>query len=193
MALKIATATRAYPGERLCGDACGFWHTPDKVVLALCDGLGHGDEASVASQAAIKSIGMNLESSCEEIFACCDIALRKTRGAALAVATVNLNCNELTIGTVGNIRALLLRPEKDLRLGGARGIVGAGFTHLKPETIPIRKGDILTLFSDGFDEFLPIRKVIEGHSTEPEALVQHMINQLASPDDDAGILMYQHE
>ncbi len=192
MALTITTATQAYPGETVCGDTCGFWQIPNGAILAVCDGLGHGQAAAEASQAAIQCIAENLHASCDEMFLLCDDALRSTRGAALAIATINLNANQLTIGTVGNIRTLLLRNTKDIRLGGARGIVGAGFSHLQPETIDLLKDDILLLFSDGFDEFPAFRSLFNGTDALPETILQQMMLQFARPDDDASILLYKH-
>lgn len=192
MALNIATATRAYPGETQCGDACSYWVVDNKAVFAVSDGLGHGSEAAQASIAAIQCIDAHLHESCTDIFTHCDRALRNTRGAALAIASLDLHTGQLTIGTVGNIRALLLRAEKDLRLGGARGIVGAGFGLLKPENIQLRSGDILTLFTDGFDEFPPIRQYIDGPLVHPEHVLEQVIAELSRPNDDAGILLYQH-
>ncbi len=193
MALKIATTTRAYPGQTVCGDACGYWQIAQGVILAVCDGLGHGHAAAEASHAAMTCISENLTAPCDKLFALCDNALQSTRGAALAIATINLQTNLLTFATVGNIRALLLRnTQKDLRLGGARGIVGAGFNHLQPESILLEPDDTLLLFSDGFDEYPAFRQLFTANVVEHTTLLQQMMAQFSREDDDASILLYQH-
>lgn len=192
MAVTIGCATRPIKGESVCGDCCGWWSHGTRIVLAVADGLGHGREAAKASEAAISCIGNNLERSCEDIFAECDAQLRNTRGVALAVAMIEPVSGRMTVGTVGNIRILLLRESQGLRLDGGRGIVGAGYNKLLPESLVLAPGDVLTIFSDGFEEFPSLRSFLvePEHSAQQQA--QAILEHCARNDDDASILLYRH-
>ncbi len=193
MALIVDCATRPREGETVCGDVCGWWSLPDRFVLAVADGLGHGPEAAYAALAAMDCIEANLAVSCEEMFAECDKGLRNTRGAALAIAVVEPGLNRIIFGAVGNIRALLLRQPSDLRLGSVRGIVGAGYGRFVPEILTWLPGNVLVMFSDGIDEFFSIREYFCREDLNPQKKAQAVLDRWARRDDDAAVLIYQHE
>lgn len=193
MALKVACASRPLAGETDCGDVCAWWSQPERLVLALADGLGHGPQAAAAARAAMACIGANLDRSCEQIFALCDTQLHNTRGVALALVIIELATGQLTLGSVGNVRSLLLRSSQHRRFGGARGIVGGGYSSLMPETLILAPGDLLTLFSDGFDEHLPLEESFLLDLASEQALADTVLSRWARPTDDAGVLVYRHE
>ena len=86
MDLGIGCSMRAGAGQSVCGDRCGWWISPERIVMAVSDGLGHG---VYASELAMACIGSGLDRPFEEIFAACDRRLRGTHGVALAVAVVD--------------------------------------------------------------------------------------------------------
>lgn len=193
MAVTSGYAMRPLAGESVCGDHCGVWIADEYVVLAVADGLGHGEAAAQAAGAAISCIEENLGCSCEEIFARCDERLVGTRGAALAVVIVEPTLRRLTVATVGNIRVLLLRESCELRLDGGRGIVGAGFKNLVPETLALYDGNVLTMFSDGLDEFPVLRKYFGDRSSSAQDQAETILEQCAHAADDAAVLVYRYE
>lgn len=192
MALEISCSTRPYAGQSDCGDRCGWWTTPERIVMAVADGLGHGAEAAYAAEVAMACIGAGLERPIDEIFAACDVRLRNTRGVALAVAVVSLDSGQLTITSVGNIRTVLLTSSKDCHFGGSRGIVGAGYERLIPEVRTLADGDVLALFSDGIEEFFALRETLQetAHLSRDEAAA--VLTRWARLDDDAAVLIYHH-
>lgn len=193
MAVMIGYVTRPLAGEEVCGDRCDWWSVGGRIVVAVADGLGHGPEAAHAAEAALACIGQNLDLPCETMFATCDARLRETRGVALAVAIIEPASGLMTIATVGNIRAILLNDSRDLRLGGARGIVGAGFVNLAPETMALAPGNVLTLFSDGLEEFPPLREIFSEPALSAQDQAQAILNRWARVNDDASVLVYRHE
>jgi serine phosphatase RsbU (regulator of sigma subunit) len=160
--------------------------------MAVADGLGHGSEAAYAADVAMACIGGGLERSFADHFSACDARLRDTRGAALAIAVVDLMQATLTMASVGNIRAVLMRPGKNFRLGGTRGIVGGGYERLVPETEHLARGDVLALFSDGVDEFAPMVETLTDGALSPREKASIVVKRWARPDDDAAVLVYRH-
>ena len=126
MAMNTGYAARPLKGETLCGDVGAWWQWPQRRVLALADGLGHGPAAHHAAQKAMQCIARHGQSSCFDLFSACNDSLIDTRGAVLAIALIDQTSNLLTLGSIGNIRAILLKPDGHVRLGAGRGIVGAG-------------------------------------------------------------------
>lgn len=189
----IGYSVRPLPGELHCGDQCGVWlDEGGQVLLALADGLGHGPEAAKAAQAALAAIGPLRSHPFEFIFAQCDAALRGTRGVALALALVEPALHRLRFAAVGNVRAVLLHDGREYRLGSARGIVGAGYSGLAPETLAFGAGgagDSLFLYSDGFDELLPLRELLRPAVTA-QAVAESALQRWAKISDDASMLVY---
>lgn len=183
--------SRAKSGQTVCGDACAVWLEVDHIVLAVVDGLGHGPEAASAAQAALRCIGSMRYRSCEDIFTECDKQLYATRGVAMALAIVDPVLHQLTLATVGNIRAVLLTGKRERHLGGARGVVGAGFDGLAPERIELVADDTLLLYSDGLDEFLPWRDIQLPDFAAP-AIAEFALDHWAKDGDDAAMLVYRH-
>src|SRR6266550_7570922 len=102
-------ASRALPGEVVCGDLHLIKPIPEGVLLAVADGLGHGDEATVAAKTALAILEEHSEEPLEALVTRCHDSLRKTRGAVMTVATLNSFEGRLTWLGVGNVEAMLLR------------------------------------------------------------------------------------
>ena len=192
MAIEVASLTQPFVGETDCGDRCGWWLNGSRLVLAVADGLGHGSEAAKAANAAYDCISIHQHSSCEELFEHCDNKLHNTRGAALAIALINLNSHRMSIASVGNIRCMLMQIHGNYRLGGARGIVGAGYEYLLPETVQLSPGDLLVMYTDGLDEFADLRVHYENTDVSVELQAQAILERWQSGRDDAGVLVYRH-
>ncbi|GHH86374.1 hypothetical protein GCM10018793_58010 [Streptomyces sulfonofaciens] len=132
------------------GDAWTCVRADTQVTLMLADGLGHGPKAAQASTAAVEELRRTAHLPPADLMRRLHKALRPTRGAAVAVAQLDLVSGQLRFAGIGNVSARL-------RTGGAwqalvshPGIVGAHF----PATVPVRQvawpqDGLLVLHSDG--------------------------------------------
>ena len=188
----ISCATLPMKGETACGDRCGYWETPDRLIVAVADGLGHGPEAAVAAETAMACIGSTLDGSLEQLFWHCDQCLQVTRGVALSVVFIEKQSGLMTLASVGNIRTLLIEKEKDRRFGATRGIVGGGYGRLNPDHFTIKEGDVLVLFSDGVDEFTDVRKAMQPTTDLTAQCAASLLGKLANREDDAALLLYRY-
>ncbi|MFF7356725.1 SpoIIE family protein phosphatase [Streptomyces filipinensis] len=132
------------------GDAWSFVRWGSCPTLMLADGLGHGAKAAHASNAAVDALHRTAHLPPAEILRQMHPALRPTRGAAVAVAQLDLDSAELTFTGVGNIGARLYTAGSWEHLVSHPGIVGAQF----PATVPVQRrswkpGSLLVLHSDG--------------------------------------------
>ena len=187
----LGRALRPVAGEVLCGDQFGCWTADGRLRLALADGLGHGREAHAAAVAAMAQVSGSVGMPLTEVFVRCDQALRSTRGVALSVVEMGAGAGDILHAAVGNIRTLVIQGGRLRRLGGARGIVGAGFVGLHAEYLPIVPGDWLVMFSDGIRENAAIAEGLEGEDASDE-VAQRLIERWARDDDDASLLIYRH-
>jgi negative regulator of sigma-B (phosphoserine phosphatase) len=195
MAMNTGYAARPLHGEMLCGDVGAWWQWPQRRILALADGLGHGPAAHHAAQEAMHCIARHGQSNCFDLFAACNDSLIDTRGAVLAIALIDQASNLLTLGSIGNIRAILLKPDSHLRLGSGRGIVGAGFTWMVPDQVLLAPGDMLLMLSDGIDEIddiAALRSSLGSLQETPQMLADKVLATLGRVTDDAAVLVYRH-
>ncbi|NEX16489.1 MAG: serine/threonine protein phosphatase [Halochromatium sp.] len=187
----LGRALRPMPGESLSGDQHGCWCGTSRLRLAVADGLGHGVDAHRAASAAIHYLSLAERQPLPQLFSGCDQALLGTRGVALGVVDIDAAQGHLLHACVGNIRCLLLQPNRVQRLSGARGIVGAGFSGLRPEVFPFAPGDWLVMFSDGIREDAGFADRLR--SADPsDALAEELLARWANDHDDASLVLYRH-
>lgn len=188
---ELAGATRPRPGERVCGDAYAYWYTPQRLVLVLADGLGHGPDASAAAQQALQCVAQWRGSDCATIMRRCDTALQGSRGVAMALALIERNSGRAELAAVGNVRTVLVTTAgRERRFGAARGIVGAGYGELAPERVVLAAGEVLALYSDGLPELLALAPALAEAATLAAASAR-LVQQFALQADDAGLLLYR--
>lgn len=186
MALSIGIARAAINAAEPCGDAAHAWRMDDgRAVIAIADGLGHGAEAAHAADAAMAYVGGHLALAPVELMAGLHQELAATRGAAVAVAYVDPLAGRLTHVAVGNIRAGIFG-WRTTRLDSYPGVVGGGYRRLRPSQAPLRRGDVLVLWTDGVEECLTLPA-----DPEPDAaaLAARLLNAYRHGGDDSCVVV----
>lgn len=192
MVVETGYVTRPYPGEVICGDAGMCWQLPDRCVLALADGLGHGAGANHAAMAAMCCIESHLHQDCLELFLICNEQLLSTRGCVLSIAVIDLKTGLLSLGTVGNIRTLLVTRDREFKFGASRGFIGAGPVAPSPIQMSMVPGDRLLMFSDGINEAAKLSPQLLLTQPTSQQLAQELLEHWCSGTDDASVLVYRH-
>ena len=136
-------------GERVSGDAWCVRRSPQGYSILTVDGLGHGARAAEAAQAAVESFLRRPEPSpvanVEQIHG----ALRATRGAAGAVAQIDLEYRQVRFSGIGNIAASVVDECSERNLVSMNGILGHEIRRLREFTYPWPPGATLLVHSDG--------------------------------------------
>src|SRR5690606_37871003 len=97
----------------------------DRTLVAVVDGLGHGAQAAEASSEAIRIVRSSPDASPADVVNEAHVALRATRGAAMAVAAINTARGTVGFAGVGNISAGLHAMDGTSRnLASHNGTVG---------------------------------------------------------------------
>lgn len=140
----------AKPGEEACGDAwCAKGHG-NGFTLVVADGLGHGPVAAEASHAAVRAFLADPASSPGAILERIHRALRPTRGAAVAVADVDLHRGSVIFAGIGNVAgALVTEDGATRRLVSHNGIAGHVARRVQEFTYPFEGSPLVALCSDG--------------------------------------------
>ncbi|MEV6019123.1 ATP-binding SpoIIE family protein phosphatase [Streptomyces sp. NPDC051997] len=132
------------------GDAWACVRSEDLVTLLLADGLGHGPSAARASGAAVAELRRLAHMPPTELLGALHPALHDTRGAAVAVARLDLVNLRLDFAGIGNVGARLRSGDTWTPLLSHPGIVGAHRPARLPQSsLPWTHDSLLVLHSDG--------------------------------------------
>ncbi len=190
--LEWAVAERPLLGETVSGDQFCVESFDNVTLLAVSDGLGHGEEAAAASHRALQTVRENSGRSLPEIMDRCDQNLRETRGAVMTLAKVDSQLNSLSWLSVGNVSCALLNSETGswdevfLRpgiLGGHR------YQSREAEVLPLRQGDYVIFATDGVKPGYLSRVSLSG---SPGEIARGVLAGYGKADDDALVLVARY-
>ena len=147
--IRVAAVSEPIHGEEACGDGWGIRSTVDATIFMVVDGLGHGILASEAAREAERILAAARKDSLKDILQDTHDALKKTRGAAFALAKIDLEKRLLTFAGVGNIAASIVAPGASRSMTSYNGIVGQQMERVREFSYPWNEDSILVMHSDG--------------------------------------------
>ncbi|OGU33665.1 MAG: hypothetical protein A2068_08980 [Ignavibacteria bacterium GWB2_35_6b] len=152
--VEYSVSSVAFPGQKESGDLYIIKELPEKVIIGVVDGMGHGHEAAVAAKLAVDTLEANADQSVIKLIKLCHEKLKPTRGAVMALASINYSDETLTWLSIGNVEGMLLRADSEIKpsyenIFMCPGVIGYRLSQLNATIIPISKGDMLILSTDG--------------------------------------------
>src|SRR5262249_26365508 len=123
-AIEIGGLSVPLKGEAVSGDAWCVRRSPQGVTILVIDGLGHGQLAAEAARLAVEIFLKATESSPAELLKGIHGALRATRGAAGAIAELDLDAPQVRFAGIGNISASVINAQHTHNLVSMNGILG---------------------------------------------------------------------
>ncbi len=148
-ALEVGVVSEPLAGEDVSGDGWGMRSSLDGILLMVVDGLGHGVLASEAAREAERVLSETRETSPKDIIHTTHAALKKTRGAAAAIARIDIEKGLLSYAGVGNISAAIVAPAASRSIASHNGILGQNTERVQEFTFPWNADNILVMHSDG--------------------------------------------
>jgi negative regulator of sigma-B (phosphoserine phosphatase) len=154
LVLERGVAGLAHEGEDRSGDVAVFAPSLRGGLVAVIDGLGHGDSAADAAEAAAEVLRTDVELAPQDLLELCHKELRRTRGAVMTLAWFDLEARTMAWTGVGNVEARFVRAGDS---GDARhaspvvlgGVVGYNLPRVRMGTIPLEPGDAVVFATDG--------------------------------------------
>ena len=138
-----------HPSEMVCGDAWAAAPTAAGAAILLADGLGHGLLALEAADEAVRTFRADPSLAPGDLLERADRAMRKTRGAAVSIASANRAERTLSFAGVGNVSGALVTGFGYQGLMCHGGIVGHEMRKVAANVYPWPAESALVLFSDG--------------------------------------------
>jgi len=147
--VEVAVVSEPIHGEQACGDGWGIRETAGGLLVMVVDGSGHGILASEAAREAERVFAGAKTDSLLEIIDDVHAALRKTRGAALSIARINVEKGLLSFAGIGNVSASIVTNGTSRGMVCHNGIVGQQMQRVQEFTYPWEPGSTLVMHSDG--------------------------------------------
>jgi hypothetical protein len=183
LSLDWTVVERPLAGMPCNGDAAWTRVDGTRAQVAVMDGLGHGPDAAEASSTACAALERAWEQPLESKLVLMHQALRRTRGAAVALVDADLSAGVLRWCGVGNVEGLLLGPAGNERLISVPGIVGLSLpTSVRARDLVLAPDSLLLLATDGLAE--GFAREAE-RSAAPAALAPLLLLHHARATDDA--------
>jgi hypothetical protein len=186
-------AGRPVEGEERSGDQGLVLTSEHDALVAAVDGVGRGAAAASAAHVAIDAIRLGPRDDVLALARHCHEALRRTRGAAVGIAAFRGDATVTWLG-VGNVTARLVQRGQAFRaaghwLVGLGGVPGDELPELRSVTLPVHRGDVLVVATDGVDDHFADDLVATGSC---EDIARRLLREYARETDDALVVVARY-
>lgn len=189
--IESGIACLTMPGQSRSGDRHLLQPYINGLLVAVVDGLGHGEQAAAAADLAVTTLIKHADESVIALLKRCHNALRDTRGVVMSLASFNEVDRALTWMGIGNVEGLVLRAEgspplkhETLLLRG--GVVGDQLPSLSASIIPLMQGDTLVFTTDGIRG--GFAKDLSA-SDPPQVMADRILAKYSKDSDDALVFV----
>ena len=186
---KIGLASRPVFGETVSGDNWAVRFEDASVLIVVADGLGHGVLAADASRAAVDAFNRAAEPSPAGLLHMIHGALRGTRGAAVAVARLEMSDARVRFAGLGNIAGTIVGSEKSYAMVSHNGTAGHEVRQIKEFVYPWSRECIIVMHSDGLSTGWNPRAFPGVHRQHPSLTAALLYREAARVRDDACIIV----
>jgi anti-sigma regulatory factor (Ser/Thr protein kinase) len=187
--LDVGVVSVPIKGEQVCGDGWGAKETANSILLMVVDGLGHGILAAEAAREAEKIFADSRSDSPTPILQNSHDSLRKTRGAAMAVASLNLERGVMAFAGVGNIAASIVAPGASRGMASHNGTVGHYLQRIQEFSFPWNSQSVLIMASDGLNTRWDLQPYPGIWSKHPAIIAGLLYRDFSRERDDVTVLV----
>lgn len=179
----------AKSGETACGDAIAVESSPQRALLMVADGLGHGTDAALAAEEATRILRQHRGLTPAAILERAHGALRSTRGAAVAVAEIDWSARLLRYAGVGNISAAIIAPAAVRRLVSHNGTLGHTVRKLQEFQYPWPEHATLVMHSDGLSSHWDVDRYAGLLARDPTLIAGVLYRDFERGRDDVSVVV----
>jgi phosphoserine phosphatase RsbX len=189
--VEYGVAKFALPGQGESGDQHVVICNRGGVLIAAIDGIGHGEEAANAANAAVSILKAGADEPIISLVEQCHEKLRTTRGVVFSLASIDTSHGLMTWLGIGNVQGVLMRSDskkgnvlETLLLRG--GVVGSQLPPLQATVLQITRGDTVYFATDGVrGDFAQSLTALEN----PQRAADRILGQFRNGNDDALVLV----
>jgi serine/threonine protein phosphatase PrpC len=196
-------AARSFADHDESGDQYLVKPFPNGVLVAVVDGLGHGDQAAKVSKTAVNTMQGYAHEPVISLMNRSHESLRGSRGAVMSLASFSAKGTVTWLG-VGNVEGMILpgagkrAKHKSLLLRG--GVVGYRLPTLRDQIVELSPGDILVFITDGIRSGFvkneiqdPLSKKKLDKTKSAQQLADYILTEYGRDTDDAMVLVVRYK
>ena len=189
--LEFGAATRAYPTMTVNGDAFVIKRWSASALVSVIDGLGHGQYAHRAAQAARQYIETHVDQPLEAIFRGVGRTCRATRGVVMALVRFDFSGGDIrfSFASIGNIETRMFGGSTRQQFIVPRGIVGGNAPHPRVMDYGWYPGTVMVLHSDGVSCHWGLADFPDLLRESAATMAPRLLRTLAKDNDDATIVV----
>ncbi|MFK3980663.1 SpoIIE family protein phosphatase [Micromonospora sp. NPDC050397] len=176
-------------GEQSCGDAFAERVVDGRRQVLVCDGLGHGPLAAVASTAAVHAFHRAPAGPPAAVLEHLHRATSHTRGAAAAIAELVPERGLVRYAGLGNIAGLVVDGDERRGLVSLPGIVGHQRRTVREFEYPFPDGACLVMQSDGVTDRWRLLDYPGLQRRSPQVIAATVLRDFGVRRDDACVLV----
>jgi phosphoserine phosphatase RsbX len=178
---------RPKQGQSVSGDVYFFEeYAEGRVLTAVIDGLGGGEEAARAARLAEQTIRQQVEYPLQELIRRSHAALHSTRGAVIGLLRLELASHQASYVGVGNI-GVNVYSRQPIKPISKNGILGFRLPTLLELRYVYDPGDIFVLYSDGISSYFAQDGKID-IKRPPQHLAEQILTTYGKHTDDATVV-----
>jgi anti-sigma regulatory factor (Ser/Thr protein kinase) len=181
------------PGETFCGDNWAVVNQGGRYAIAAIDGLGHGEEAYLASREATEVFARFAHQTPCQALVSIHEAIRKTRGAVGAVTVVDLETRQSSFCGIGNIMGKIHAADSVKSLISYNGMLGNNRpSALSDHPNAWDPSGLLILHSDGIKARWDLGKYPGLKNHDPSVIAGVLYKDFTRKTDDVLVIAAKH-
>jgi serine phosphatase RsbU (regulator of sigma subunit) len=162
-------------------------HGEGRLIAAVVDGLGGGEEAARAARAAEQIIRQHPDWPLQELVQRSHVALHSTRGAVIGLLRLDTQGHKVSYVGVGNIGAQVYS-RQTIKPISKNGILGFRLPALLEMHYTYDPGDIFVLYSDGVSSRFALDGKIDIRQP-PQRIAEQILELYGKYTDDATVVV----
>jgi negative regulator of sigma-B (phosphoserine phosphatase) len=162
-------------------------HGEGRVLAAIVDGLGGGEEAARAARAAVQVINEHTDWPLQDLMHRSHAALHSTRGAVIGLLRLDQQSHKASYVGVGNI-GMQVYSRQMIKPISKNGILGFRLPTLLELHYVYDPGDIFVLYSDGVSSRFSLDGQIDIRQP-PQHIADQILAAYGKYIDDATVVV----
>ena len=199
--LSFGAATRCHPVAKDNGDAFVIEKASQCAIVGIIDGLGHGQFAHRAAQAALHYVESHFEEPLAAIFRGTGRACRGTRGVVMALARFDWDldpassqiASRVSVASVGNIETRVFGSHQPMHFEIRRGIIGVNEREPLVTEHQWEPHFVMVMHSDGLSSHWRWSDFPDIPDAPASVIAQRLLNRLGKDNDDATVVVVKSE
>ncbi len=189
--VEFGAATHALRNARENGDAFLVRQWAGNALLAVIDGLGHGQLAHTAALAARRYVEQHFDRPLSDLFRGADRACRATRGVVMSLARFDHQDRfHVTVASIGNINVRLFDGTSQTTVLARRGVVGLSSLSPLVTVCPWTPESIMIMHSDGVHSRWKWQDFPDLGKQPADQIARFLLSSLGTQqEDDATVLV----